>query len=132
MARSRLPMTIRTRGVEQIVCLLLGQPVPYSRPTTLDTRNTFDRRRDRWLKQLVVGHLAGELADGRKPQVDRRGRQALCQEQGPVLSDERLGESWIRARAPDPSEEPHQTGPVGAPGVFGGQPVKHQADQTGL
>jgi hypothetical protein len=47
--------------VEQIVRLVLQQPVADPRALPLHFRNPFDRRRRRGVEQLVVGHLPGQL-----------------------------------------------------------------------
>ena len=118
MARSRSPVSVLwIRRVEEAVGLFLHQPVPYPVAALLDPRHPFDGRGSCRFKHPVVGHLAGELADGREPQVDGRGGKLVSQERGAVLLDQRLGERRLRPRHPDPGEEGRQAGPVRPPGV---------------
>ncbi len=120
------------RGVEEIVGLFLHQPVPCPVAALLDARHALDRRGHGRVEQLIVGHLAGELADRREPEVDRRGGKALGQERRPVLLDQGLGERRPCPRDPDPAKEGRQPRPVGAPGVDGGDAIEDQIDQPGL
>jgi hypothetical protein len=61
---------LRVRRIQQMVGLVLHQPVPYPRSLPLYSRNPLDRRRRRRVEHLAVSHLPGQLADRRKPEVD--------------------------------------------------------------
>jgi hypothetical protein len=66
--------SLRVGRVEQIVGLFLHQPVPYPIATLLDPGHTFDCRGCCRVEHPVIGHLTGELAKGRQPEVHgRRG-----------------------------------------------------------
>jgi hypothetical protein len=76
---------LRVRRIQQMVGLVLQQPVPYPGSLPLYSRNPFDRRRRRRVEHLVVGHLPGQLPDRRKPQVDGGRGETVRQERRPVL-----------------------------------------------
>ena len=133
IARSRSPVRVAgRRGVEEIVGLFLHQPVPCPVAALLDARHALDRRGHGGVEQLIVGHLPGELADRREPEVDRRGGKALGQERRPVLLDQGLGERRPCPRDPDPAKEGRQPRLIGTPGVDGGDAIEDQIDQPGL
>ena len=119
--------------VEQLVGLVLHQPVADPGTALLDPGDPLDRRGDQGVKQLVVGELPGELANRREPEIDGCGGEAIGDEGGPVLLDGRLGEAGSLPCPgrfhPEPGEEACQPGAVGATGVLRGDPIEHKRDQ---
>ncbi len=88
---------------------------------------------------MVVGHLAGQFADGREAQVDRRWREALGEQPAAVGVGQGLREGGSRLLAAlfpgllaALGEELPEAFLIGAAGAQRGDAVEHQADQPGL
>src|ERR1017187_6618974 len=117
------------RGVQQLLGLLDGQPVPQADPLGCDPLNPRNPIGEFGRQETVIGRIHRQFAHRRNPDVDGNGAKAAALQRDAPGAHRRLRESGP-GFAPEPLEEFVEPEIVNTAGDWRGDAIQHQALQS--